>query len=229
VEQTEKATEQHRNTPETFMQQWSQLRGQLKSWWDRVTDTDLEQIAGDKTQLVRVLQVRYGHARERAEELVDHRLREYYESQDISEGGRLTEKVAATAQGMASSMAGTANDVGARAQDLAAKAGTTVAETATRAGAHLPDLPVDVAGFIRRYPVPSLLAGVGLGFVLARLFGPGWMGAGARENLGQEETGYPNAMIQCSQCGEMVQQVDMVHHSTLCSASGRPGQGGSPS
>jgi uncharacterized protein YjbJ (UPF0337 family) len=229
MEQTEKATEHHRDTPDVFEQQWSQLQGQLKLWWDRLTDADLEQVAGNKTQLIRVIQTRYGHARERAEEVVDQRLREYHEAMGASEGGSLREKVTATAQGVASSMAGTAGDVSARVQDMAAKAGSAVAETATRAGTHLPELPGDVVGFIRRYPVPSLVAGMGLGFLLARLFGQGWMGASEPENFRQDEAGYPHAMIQCSQCGQMVRQADMIHHSTVCSGPDMPGQGGSPS
>ncbi|HSF29105.1 MAG TPA: hypothetical protein VLK82_01340 [Candidatus Tectomicrobia bacterium] len=228
MEQTEKASE-HQGAPDMFEEHWSQLRGQVRSWWDRLTDADLDQVAGNKSQLVRVIQARYGHARERAEDLVEQRLREYYHKMAPAGGDSLREKVTATAQGVASSVAGTAGDVGTRVQDLAAKAGTAVAETATRAGAHLPDLPGDVAGFIRRYPIPSLLAGVGVGFLLARLFRPGWMGVGEQENLGQGEAGYPNAIIQCSQCGQMVRQADMVHHSTVCSGSGIPSQGGSPS
>jgi uncharacterized protein YjbJ (UPF0337 family) len=229
MEQTEKATHHHRDTPEMFAQQWSQLRGQIKSWWERLTDADLEQVAGNKTELIRVIEARYGHARERAEQVVDQRLHEYYEYMGTSEGGSLREKMTGAAQGVASSMGGTAGDVGAKVQDMASKAGTAVVETATRAGAHLPGLPGDVVGFIRRYPVPSLLAGVGLGFLLARLFGQGGMGAGEPEKLRQDEAGYPNAMMQCSQCGQMVRQADMVRHSTVCRGPDMPGQGGSRS
>jgi uncharacterized protein YjbJ (UPF0337 family) len=229
MEQTEKGTQLHRDTPEMFAQQWSQLQGHIKSWWDRLTDADLEQVAGNKTELIRVIQARYGHARERAEQVVDQRLHEYYDRMATPESGSLREKVTGGAHGVASSMVKTAGDVGAKVQDMAAKAGTAVAETATRAGAQLPELSGDVVGFIRRYPVPSLLAGVGLGFLLARLFGQGWMGAGARENLHEDEAGYPNAMVQCSQCGQMVRQADMVHHSTVCRGPDMPGQGGSPS
>jgi uncharacterized protein YjbJ (UPF0337 family) len=226
MEQTGKATEQGRSTPEMFAQQWSQLRGKLNGWWDRLTDADLEQVAGNKAQLIRVIQTRYGYAQERAEQEVDRRLREYYDAMKPSEGG-LGQTVTTAAQGVASSVAGTAGEVGTKVQDITTKTATTVAETASRAGAYLPSLPGDLSGFIRRYPVPSLLAGMGLGFLLARLFGQGWMAGSEQESRRRDEAGYPNAMVQCSQCGQMVRQADMVHHSTTCSGRGIPGHGGS--
>jgi len=227
MEQTEKAKEQQRGTPEAFAQQWSHLRGKANQWWDRLTDADLEQVAGNKAQLIRLIQTRYGYAHERAEQEVDRQLREYYNTTGTSEGGGLGQTVTAAAQGAASSVAGTASEVGAKVQDIATKAATAVAGTATRAGTHLPGLPGELEGFIRRYPVPTLLAGVGLGFLLARLFGSGWMGGSQQESIGQDEAGFPNAVIQCSQCGQMVRQADMVHHSAVCSGSGLPGHGGS--
>jgi uncharacterized protein YjbJ (UPF0337 family) len=237
MEQTEKATEQH-CTPEMFAQQWSHLRGKINQWWDRLTDADLEQIAGSKAQLIRLLQTRYGYAQERAEQEVDRRLREFSSMTRGSEGGGLGQTVTAAAQGVTSSVAGTAGEVGTKVQGMATevgtkvqgmatKAATAVAETATRAGAHLPGLPGEVEGFIRRYPLPSLLAGLGLGFLLARLFGQGWPGGSKEEGSGHAEAGFPDAVIQCPQCGQMLRQADMVHHSAVCGGTGLPGHGGS--
>jgi hypothetical protein len=82
-------------------------------------------------------------------------------------------------------------------------------------------------GLIRRYPVPSLLAGIGVGFLLARRFGTMHMTSQGGED--QRETGYPSATIQCVRCGQMVRQSDMVSHSTTCPGTGSPvGHGGSP-
>lgn len=229
--QTEKATEHQHDTPETFAQQWSHLRGKINTWWDRLTNADLEQVAGNREQLIRMIQTRYGYARERAEQEVERRLREYYDTAEGSKGGRLGDTVTATAQGVASSVAGTAGEVSTKVQDMASKAATAataVAGTAARGSAYLPDVAGDLAGFIRRYPLPSLLAGMGLGFLLARFFGQGWMGSGDQESTRQSEAGYPNAMIQCSRCGQMIRQADIVHHSTICSGPSSPGQGGSP-
>ena len=36
-----------------FAGQWKQMRGELKSWWGRLADDDLEQIGGHKDQLDR--------------------------------------------------------------------------------------------------------------------------------------------------------------------------------
>jgi uncharacterized protein YjbJ (UPF0337 family) len=64
-------------TSETFTQQWAQIRQHLRGWWDRLTEQDLEQIAGQQDQLVRVIQERYQYLHERARNEVDRRLQAY--------------------------------------------------------------------------------------------------------------------------------------------------------
>lgn len=56
---------------------WKQLKGELKIWWGRLTDDDLDQIAGSKDKLIGKLQERYGYAREQAEREADERLGSY--------------------------------------------------------------------------------------------------------------------------------------------------------
>jgi uncharacterized protein YjbJ (UPF0337 family) len=56
---------------------WKQMRGEVKKWWGNLTDDDLDRIAGERDKLIGRLQERYGYARERAEEEVDRRFREY--------------------------------------------------------------------------------------------------------------------------------------------------------
>jgi uncharacterized protein YjbJ (UPF0337 family) len=56
---------------------WKQIRGQMKEWWGKLTDDDLDVIGGKKDKLVGKLQERYGYAKQRAEDEVDRRLREY--------------------------------------------------------------------------------------------------------------------------------------------------------
>ncbi len=46
---------------------WKTLSGKLKSEWGRLTDNDLDVIAGKRDQLSGTLQERYGIAREEAE------------------------------------------------------------------------------------------------------------------------------------------------------------------
>ena len=51
--------------------EWRQAKGRLRSKWAKLTDDDLEAIAGRKDVLVGRLQERYGRKREDAEREVD--------------------------------------------------------------------------------------------------------------------------------------------------------------
>jgi uncharacterized protein YjbJ (UPF0337 family) len=182
--------------------QWPHLREQLKRWWDQLTDTDLEQVVsqatGQRDHLIRVVQAKYGYARERAEQEVNQRLEEY---RGTTEG-------------------------------VAARAARTVADTAAKAGAYLPEAPRDLAGLIHRYPIATLLLGLGVGFLLGSSLrgaqGAPWIGGRRESHENPTEAGYPDAMIQCTRCGQMVLQADIVQHSLECTGSGQPGYGGSP-
>ena len=57
--------------------QWQQIRGQVRQWWGKLTDKDVERIAGQQDKLVSLLQEKYGYTRERAEEEINRRLREF--------------------------------------------------------------------------------------------------------------------------------------------------------
>jgi hypothetical protein len=199
METTERPTQHSRNIAEMFAQQWPHLRQQVKAWWDRLTDADLELVAGDKERLIRAIQGRYAYARERAEQEVERRLGKVYDPAGPSRVGRLTE------------------------------AATSAAHTVGRAGALLPELPGTLSDLVRRYPVPSLIVGMGLGFLLGRSLATPW-GTGPEESSSrQSEAGYPDALIQCSRCGQMIRQADMVGHSATCTGSGVPSHGGSTS
>ena len=56
---------------------WKQMKGEFKNWWGRLTDDDLDQIAGSKDKLIGKIQERYGYDRDRAEKEVDERLGSY--------------------------------------------------------------------------------------------------------------------------------------------------------
>jgi len=128
-------------------------------------------IEGQQDRLISIVQQRYGYPRERAQQEVDRRLQEY--------GGR-TAGVAATvtnaAQDVASGMAETAGTAATQAQEMAGAAATAVTDTVARAGTYVQEkgvqaLPGDLAGLIRRYPVPAVLIGLGIGFWLSRTLG----------------------------------------------------------
>ncbi len=46
--------------------QWTELKGQIKSRWGRLTDDDFMRLEGHHEELAGVLQKRYGLAREQA-------------------------------------------------------------------------------------------------------------------------------------------------------------------
>jgi uncharacterized protein YjbJ (UPF0337 family) len=50
---------------------WKQVRGSVKQKWGKLTDSDLDYIAGSKDQFVGRLQERYGIAREEAQKQAD--------------------------------------------------------------------------------------------------------------------------------------------------------------
>jgi uncharacterized protein YjbJ (UPF0337 family) len=47
---------------------WKQMRGQVKQWWGKLTDDDLDRAQGKSEQMIGLLQQKYGYAREKAEE-----------------------------------------------------------------------------------------------------------------------------------------------------------------
>lgn len=57
--------------------QWNQIKGRLKEKWGKLTDDELDQIAGRKDQLLGSLQKRYGFARDRAERELDMLLNDF--------------------------------------------------------------------------------------------------------------------------------------------------------
>jgi uncharacterized protein YjbJ (UPF0337 family) len=56
---------------------WKQVRGEAKSWWGKLTDDDLERVAGKFDILAGMLQEKYGYTRERAAEEIDKRMVAY--------------------------------------------------------------------------------------------------------------------------------------------------------
>lgn len=50
---------------------WKQVKGKVRQQWGKLTDDDLDVIAGRRDELVGVLQERYGWAREEAQRQAD--------------------------------------------------------------------------------------------------------------------------------------------------------------
>ena len=142
--------ERTRMSPETFTEQWAQIRQHLRGWWDQLTEQDLDQIAGRQDRLVRVIQERYQYLRERAQDEVDQRLQTYQTG-----GTPMAEALRAAADEAAARLTGTAEPARPPA------AGTSL----------LGQYTGDLAALVRRYPVTSVLIGLGAGVLLARGLG----------------------------------------------------------
>ena len=59
-----------------FEGKWKEMRGQVREWWGKLTDDELEQAGGKADQLIALLQQKYGYSREQAEQEFDRRLKE---------------------------------------------------------------------------------------------------------------------------------------------------------
>lgn len=56
---------------------WKQARGQVKQWWGKLTDNDVERINGRVEELIGSLQETYGYTRQEAESEVDRFLEQF--------------------------------------------------------------------------------------------------------------------------------------------------------
>jgi len=50
---------------------WKQMKGSIREKWGQLTDSDYEQIAGNRDKFVGRLQERYGYTRDKAEKELD--------------------------------------------------------------------------------------------------------------------------------------------------------------
>jgi uncharacterized protein YjbJ (UPF0337 family) len=67
---------------------WRQLRGSAKQQWAKLTDDDLEYIAGKRESLIGKLQERYGLAREEALRNADEWMRSLKEQHEVHHAGK---------------------------------------------------------------------------------------------------------------------------------------------
>jgi uncharacterized protein YjbJ (UPF0337 family) len=66
---------------------WKQMKGAAKQQWGKLTDDDLEVIAGKRESLVGKLQERYGMAKEDAQKKADDWLKTYKSSDESAVHG----------------------------------------------------------------------------------------------------------------------------------------------
>jgi uncharacterized protein YjbJ (UPF0337 family) len=51
--------------------QWHQLKGEVKRQWGKLTDDQIDQVAGNAEKLMGTLQTQYGWGRDQAEREID--------------------------------------------------------------------------------------------------------------------------------------------------------------
>ncbi|MEI7850109.1 MAG: CsbD family protein [Chloroflexota bacterium] len=49
-----------------FEGKWKQVRGEARSWWGKLTDDDLDRVAGKYDSFIGLLQEKYGYTHEQA-------------------------------------------------------------------------------------------------------------------------------------------------------------------
>ena len=54
---------------------WLQVKGDVRNWWGKMTDDDVDQIQGNIEKFIGKLQERYGYGREQAEQELNDFLR----------------------------------------------------------------------------------------------------------------------------------------------------------
>lgn len=56
---------------------WKQLKGKVQQQWGKLTDDELDRIAGKREALIGLIQEKYGYAQARAEREVDEFLAQH--------------------------------------------------------------------------------------------------------------------------------------------------------
>jgi uncharacterized protein YjbJ (UPF0337 family) len=56
-----------------FEGKWKQMQVQVKIWWGKLTDDDLDKVEGNFDKMIGLLQMKYGYTRQQAEEEIEKR------------------------------------------------------------------------------------------------------------------------------------------------------------
>lgn len=67
---------------------WKQIKGKVREQWGKLTDSDLDQIAGKKDQLVGRIQERYGLTRDAAQQQADQWAKTLEMEEPVGHGGK---------------------------------------------------------------------------------------------------------------------------------------------
>lgn len=134
---------------------WNDVKGQVKDRWGKLTDDDLTRVDGKKDKLIGLLQQNYGMAREKAE----HEIAEWLDKAD----------------GMFGKVKERAREGFDRAREGVDRAREQVGDVVQRGRQYLQehgnagDMARDLRDVIVKNPVPAVLIGLGIGYLLGRL------------------------------------------------------------
>jgi uncharacterized protein YjbJ (UPF0337 family) len=59
---------------DVFEGKWKEMKGQVKEWWGKLTDDDLDRVNGKAEQIIGLLQQKYGYTKEKAQKEFNRRL-----------------------------------------------------------------------------------------------------------------------------------------------------------
>lgn len=62
---------------DVFKGKWKQIRGEAKAWWGKLTDVDLDRVAGKFEAFTGLLQEKYGYTRQYATDEIEKRVTEF--------------------------------------------------------------------------------------------------------------------------------------------------------
>lgn len=129
----------------TIAGNWNEAKGKVKSQWGKLTDDDLTYVEGKRDRLLGLLQQKYGLAKDKAEEQIN--------------------QFASASEGWV-----------AKAKDQVMKVKDQVADAVRDGkeyiqGTNVGDMAGDLRRMIEKNPLPAVIIGLGLGFVIGRLFG----------------------------------------------------------
>lgn len=62
---------------DVFAGKWKQVQGEAKVWWGKLTDDDVDKVAGRFDMLVGLIQEKYGYSHEQAQKEIQKRLMDF--------------------------------------------------------------------------------------------------------------------------------------------------------
>jgi uncharacterized protein YjbJ (UPF0337 family) len=137
---------------------WEQLRGDVKTNWGKLTDNDLDVIAGRRDKLEGMLREKYGYTKEKVQEEVDT----YLEDLDDT-SSRLTNRVKSAVHDAQGKISKSTNRARKAVQERAEQANQSLEDVAARA-------PQGVVTAVQDYPWLAVAAVLVVGVAIGLLF-----------------------------------------------------------